>query len=133
MNAPHTLGSTTYKLEVFDEWIEQYEPPDDDPIEFEGYDEQSAFPALKPDANVLPSCAGRTRRQRGWYHIIRWPGRFFVAERQPTGEQPLAIGGDLPVELFLAIAKHINPSEYHWAVTELREQSRRQFGTCASV
>ena len=94
----------------------------EDPMDLKGYDEDKAFPSLKPGIESFgpPS---PTRKQRGWYQIVVRPQRSCsllhaaVQSASGMGERRLATGSDLPGELVSAIVEELKgPSAAHCAL-----------------
>ncbi|KAJ3559034.1 hypothetical protein NM688_g584 [Phlebia brevispora] len=84
-----------------------------DSMDDKGFDEATAFPALKPDETVFHvELTGYMRNQRGWYHIKPWP-----PHSSPTvadGWERNATGADVPVELFDILLKYIRLDKAHY-------------------
>ena len=79
-----------------------------DPMDRLDFDEATAFPSLKPDITVFGPLR-RTRRQRGWFQVVR-PARSCMNDTPQTlqaQQEVLATAADLPPELFQMI---LNPT-----------------------
>lgn len=123
----------TVKLEIYWPWTRRdlhLYSLEVDPIDQESYDEIQAFPCLKPDADAVLYPCWRTRRQRGWYQIIR---RRDIAESTKKVDEFRATAGDIPVELLPIIASDIDTSTVAWADRAVRKLARRRVGGYASV
>ena len=97
-----------------------------DPMDHAKYDEETAFPSLKPNIEIFGTPA-RTRKQRGWYQVVE-KGPCSTRTRSPphpprSCETHLATASDLPAELIAAIVEEIRSPSLaqcalvcrHWA------------------
>ncbi|KAJ3557881.1 hypothetical protein NM688_g1231 [Phlebia brevispora] len=85
------------------QWSENF-----DPVDVGGYDDATAFPALKPDKEVFHvGVPSYTRTQRGWYHVKSWPPLPTAAGVHHVPNNEATTGADVPPELFDIILSHV--------------------------
>lgn len=85
-----------------------------------------AFPSLKPDFDVFGP-PKRSRRQRGWYQIKRWPPVPDAGMDIPDHHTKRATGSDIPPEMFELVHEALL-GEFAAAGF-----SKRELGACALV
>ncbi|KAJ3536567.1 hypothetical protein NM688_g6821 [Phlebia brevispora] len=108
---------------MYEVWIEGKDVMDE-----ENFDEDAAFPRLKPNLEVLQvGSPNYTRKQRGWYHIRPWPPSLPGTMSAAPGTGRHVTGADIPPELFDIIIKHIG---FHEGAVALK---KRELGRIALV
>ena len=70
-----------------------------DPMLTDDYDEESTFPSVKPNIDVLLP-PHRARKQGGWYQVVQLPSHN---PAQPGTAAHIASGVDVPPEIIDAI------------------------------
>lgn len=85
------------------------------------YDDD-AFPRFKPEFSVFYGSLSPSRKERGWYRVMRWPQ---TASASHLG--PLRTGADLPPELVQHIINQLTPRDL-WVKVQ-----KRDLNTCALV
>ena len=103
-------------------WEEQ------DPMDEGGFDQEKAFPLLKPAADVL-GIPCRSRKQRGWYQVRKQPQ--LATPSAGVVASPALSPADLPIELILNIAESMGLSRWHGE--EQVTMIRHELASCARV
>ena len=87
-------------------WINEWSYHD--PVDLVSYDESTAFPAMKPNFDVI-SVPRRTRKQRGWYQIS---GPVYLRPAQSLcfaqSQARLITWQEFPPELMLLVLWHLD-------------------------
>ncbi|KAJ3559788.1 hypothetical protein NM688_g126 [Phlebia brevispora] len=101
-----------------------------DPMDVEGFDDTTAFPALKPNAEVFHvGVPTYSRKQRGWYHVKPWPVSTPVAPS--ANDFDAATGSDVPVELLEKMLRYVDLN-IQWAGHAV-QMNKRDIGWASLV
>ena len=101
-----------------------------DPMDAAEFNEEQAFPLLKPSIDVL-GIPRRSRRQRGWYQVRSSRRSQPAAILDGTATSPTNSAAGPPLDILLLILESIRYSNAFYGTGLL--VARRELGICARV